>query len=201
MKPDIIFGCETKISSSVTTSELLPPNFVTNSYRKDRTSRGGGVIIAIRDGLITNNVEVDVNSEQVWAKIELPGGKGVHIFSFYSPPDSSIAPLEDLERVVKTINPSSDQHVIVAGDLNCGYNCIVRPGAYDPQPNDKSYNLSLTNVQTNPTRKGRNLDIYLTSNPSLIKKVTLVPGMSDHEGMAIIDSDIKPKLNKANPEK
>ena len=182
---------------------------MTNSYHKDRTSRGEGVIIAIRDGLITNNVEVEVNSEQVWAKIELPGGKGVHICSFYSPPDSSIAPLEDLERVVKTINPFSDQHVIVAGDLNCGDidwdNYIVRPGAYDPQPNDKllevSYNLSLTNVQTNPTRKGRNLDIYLTSNPSLIKKVTLVPGMSDHEGMAIIDSDIKPKLNKANLEK
>ena len=30
-------------------------------------------------------------SEQVWAKIELPGGKGVHVCSFYRPPDSGIA--------------------------------------------------------------------------------------------------------------
>ena len=31
------------------------------------------------------------------------------------------------------------------------------------------------------------LDIYLTTNPSLVKNVAVVPGMSDHEGMAVID--------------
>ena len=46
-------------------------------------------------------------------------------------------------------------------------------------------NCSLTNVKQQATRRGRALDIYLTTNPFLVKSVTVVPGMSDHEGMAV----------------
>ena len=42
LQPDVIIGCETKITNNIFTSEIPPPQDVTNTYRKDRTSHGGG---------------------------------------------------------------------------------------------------------------------------------------------------------------
>ena len=51
------------------------------------------------------------------------------------------------------------------------------------------------------SRRGRALDIYLTTNPSLVKSVAVVPCMSDHEGMAVIDTDIRPIYSRPKPRK
>ena len=51
--------------------------YVANTYRKDRTSHG-----TIRDGHIANKVDiyVDTDSQQVWARVELPGeNKPLHV--------------------------------------------------------------------------------------------------------------------------
>ena len=45
------------------------------------------------------------------------------------------------------------------------------------------------------------LDIYLTTNPSLVKSVAVVPGMADHERMAAIDTDIRPTYSRPKPRK
>ena len=83
LQPDVIIGCETKITNNTFTSEVLPPQYVANTYRKDRTSHGGGgVLMAIRDGYVVNKVDIDTDSEQVWARVELPGEKPFHICSF-----------------------------------------------------------------------------------------------------------------------
>ena len=42
LQSDVIIGCETKITSNIFIPETLPPQYVANTYRKDRTSHGGG---------------------------------------------------------------------------------------------------------------------------------------------------------------
>ena len=72
------------------------------------------------------------------------------------------------------------QNVVIAGDFNCcdvdRDSSTVKPDAYDRAPNQKlldlANNCSLTNVQQQATRRGRALDIYLTTNPSLVKSQT-----------------------------
>ena len=117
-------------------------------------------------------------------------------------------PLCDLENFIEKITQPG-QNVVIAGDFNCGDvdwdSSTVKPDAYDRAPNQKlldlANNCSLTNVQQQATRRGRSLDIYLTTNPSLVKTVAVVPGISDHEGMAVIDTDIRPIYSRPKPRK
>ena len=206
LRPDIIIGCETKLSSSVSNSELLPPQYITNTYRQDRASGGGGVIVAIKDGFVTNRIDINVESEQVWVKVQLPKGKSPLICSFYRPPSSGVAPLHDLQNSLDQIK-SKNSSVIIAGDFNCGDIDwplgLVKPGASERAANSRLIDLisenSLTDVQTNPTRQGRVLDICLTNNTSLIKSVSVIPGLSDHDGMFVVDSEISPVFNRPMP--
>ena len=117
-------------------------------------------------------------------------------------------PLCSLENSFEKITQPG-QNLVISGDFNCGDvdwdSSTVKPDAYDCAPNQKlldiANNCSLTNVQQQATRRSRALDIYLTTNPSLVKSVTVVPGMSDHEDMAVIDTDIRPTYSRPKPRK
>ena len=57
--------------TKVSASELLLAYY--KGFWKDRTSAGGGVIIAIRDNLVAEDVDmVEVSTEVIWVKIILP---------------------------------------------------------------------------------------------------------------------------------
>ena len=47
LQPQIVAIQETKIDSSISTSELFPETCPYNVYRKDRNSKGGGVMLLI----------------------------------------------------------------------------------------------------------------------------------------------------------
>ena len=57
----------------------------------------------------------------------------------------------------------------------------------------------LTNVQRQPTRNGKAVEVFLTNNASLVMNVSIFPGVSDHEGMAVINMDLKPMYTKPKP--
>ena len=41
----------------------------------------------------------------------------------------------------------------------------------------------------------------MTNNISLIKSVSVIPGLSDHDGMFVVDSEINPVFNRPEPRK
>ena len=57
------------------------------------------------------------------------------------------------------------------------------------------YDFNLNQVVEVPTRLGNTLDLFLTSNPSLVNRVITLPGLSDHEAV-LADVSITPKLGK-----
>ncbi|KAK3105360.1 hypothetical protein FSP39_023412, partial [Pinctada imbricata] len=70
-RPDVIIGTETWLSSDMASSEFVPSEY--QVYRRDRpTDPHGGVLIAIKDNLVSSAVHSSQLAEVVSAKIELP---------------------------------------------------------------------------------------------------------------------------------
>ena len=69
-QPQIVAIQETKIDSSISTSELFPESCPYNVYRKDRTLDGGGVMLLIHKDISHMPItELENDSESVWVKV------------------------------------------------------------------------------------------------------------------------------------
>jgi len=86
-----------------------------------------------------------------------------------------------------------------------GDNNSFTPGGRYPAVSKKLLKINadfgLEQVVSEPTR-GRNiLDLFLTTNSTLIEKSTTVPGISDHDRIPVIIINCKPKTNRVKPRK
>ena len=61
--------------------------------------------------------------------------------------------------------------------------------------------FNLDQMVTEPTGEDRILDLFLTNNPSLVQKSAVIPGISDLDGIPMIDMLTHPKLIKTKPKK
>ncbi len=206
-KPDSIIFTETKIDSSVNTSELLPPNY--KAFRKDRKMGGGGVMIAIKSHYSAEEIPVDASCETVWVKIPLQQNT-LYTGAFYRQPNNKTEQVEELDKAMKQLAPSFGKNstVILGGDFNVGdvnWDDHVIPSeskqkAVSSLVMDVLGEHHLTQQQLSPSRENRVLDLFCTNKPTLTKHVSVIPGISDH-GIVVADSDIKPQHNKKPPRK
>ena len=60
---------------------------------------------------------------------------------------------------------------------------------------------NLSQLQREATREGSVLDLFITNRPVLVKHISTVPGVSDHDGTIIADSDVIRVYNKREPRK
>ena len=98
--------------------------------------------------------------------------------------------------------------VILGGDFNCPdinwENNSVSPSANDHEIQQAVIDITtsnlLTQIHDQPTRGPNILDIIFTSNASLVKSSSSIPGISDHY-MVVADFDIKPHTTKQKPRK
>ena len=61
---------ETKIDSSIATSELFPESCSYNVYRKDRNRHGGGVMLLVHNDISHMPItELENTSESIWVKV------------------------------------------------------------------------------------------------------------------------------------
>ena len=90
------------------------------------------------------------------------------------------------------------------GDINWESNSFKPGGKYPTlckQLLDIADEFSLHQLVNEPTRKDRILDLFFTSNSSLVNQVMVTPGISDHDGIPLVDMSTKPKLGKQKPRK
>ena len=125
LQPQIVAIQETKIDSSISTSELFSESCPYNVYRKDRTLDGGGVMLLIHKDishmLIT---EQENDSQSVWVKVF--ANKTSHfVASLYHPPggdleklDSQLKSLESqLEKIKDIHKGNKPPSVNILGDF------------------------------------------------------------------------------------
>ena len=115
-QPQIVAIQETKIDSSISTSELFPESCPYNVYRKDRTLDGGGVMFLIHKDISHMPItELENDSESIWVKVF--ANKTSHfVASWYRRPGGDLEKLasqlkslkKSLKRLriyIKAINP------------------------------------------------------------------------------------------------
>ena len=199
-KPDIVCGTESWLTKEVRSSEVFPSDF--QVFRKDRDSIGGGVFILVKNNLVA--VELDDHQpscEIIWIKLKLRKAKEMFISCFYMP-HRDINTLIEFEKSVQHLNQKGSRNIIICGDFNCpdinweyGYTCNQ---AHNKNVQDKLIEISVENsliqLQEEPTRQNNILDLIFVTNSSLIKNVTTIPGLSDHNAV-IMDSYIKPSFS------
>ena len=88
-QPHVVAIQETKIDSSIATSELFPETFPYSVYRKDRNIHGGGVMLLVHKGISLMPItKLENDSESIWVKVF--ANKTSHfVESWYRPPGST----------------------------------------------------------------------------------------------------------------
>ncbi len=170
-------------------------------------------MIAIKSCYHAVQIELeDVQAETVWASISLKDHKKLIIGAFYRQPDHRVVQLEQLEKGLTQIrhklrnNP--DCTMILAGDFNAG-GIDWETGCVDPTSDKKAVNekvlqilsgFDLVQMQREPTRENRILDLFCLNKPGLLKATHVLPGISDHR-IILADCDLKPVIHKKPPRK
>ena len=85
---DVVIGTETWLKPEIQNSELLLSDY--DIFRKDRPSRGGGVLIAVKKNLCAEAVSFPSESESVFCKLNIKGKKPIILGSVYRPTDNDI---------------------------------------------------------------------------------------------------------------
>ena len=130
--------------------------------------------------------------------------------SFYRSPSSHLDKLEQLDNSLQQITANSGSntpHIILGGDFNLPSidwenGEINQTPQYGRTINEKmleitsEYNLEQTVKEQ--TRSGNILDLVFTTNPGLIDKIEIHPGMSDHQ-VVITDINTRAKVCKKKP--
>ena len=116
-------------------------------------------------------------------------------------PKRSHKDLAGLHKTLQSITETQARRlVILAGDFNCPDidwdTASVAPNAPDRQTQqeliDVSTSAQLSQVHHQATREENILDLVFTTNPSLSKSSSSIPGISDHQAV-VTDFDTKPQ--------
>ena len=88
-QPHVVAIQETKIDSSIATSELFPETCPYSVYRKDRNIHGGGVMLLVHKDISHMPItELENDSESIWVKVF--ANKTSHfVANWYQPPSST----------------------------------------------------------------------------------------------------------------
>ena len=135
--------------------------------------------------------------------------KRVLIGSYYCPPSSDRDYLINLRDSLDKIQNPTSYNIWIGGDFNLGdivwENQSVNAGAPKLTLCRDLINLSndfgLDQFVTEPTCGKRILDLFFTTNPTLVTKSVVLPGISDHNGIPKIEINCKTTSTKQKPRK
>jgi len=205
---DIIIGTETWLRPDIKSAEIFPATY--SIYRKDRKDGYGGVLLAVKEDIISEELKMERDIEAVFAKLSIPGIRTwLIVGSLYRPPSSDINYMESLcEEVINQANKHRSSILWMGGDLNLP-DINWRSEAVIGNRNASAINAkflemirdcNLEQMVDYPTRLDVTLDLFLTNGPTLINRSQPLPGISDHDDV-LIDSSLKPTRNKPTSRK
>ena len=212
-KPDIIVGTESWLSPDICNSEVYPPGYV--AFRADRKSkavRSGGVFILVRDNLrVTEQPEFKADCELIWVKLEVTGSHPLYIGAYYKPHEDDLTSLTELRKSIEQVGKKNGNNWLL-GDFNLPGltwtdNIPLLKSTLSSKPVyeyflDLINDFGLCQMVTEPTRHSpdNTLDLFLTSNATLIQRVDILPGLGDHD-VVLAEGLIKPVFQKQKPRK
>ncbi len=189
--PDIIFGTETWLTSSILTSELNLNDY--DIYRRDREIKGGGgIFIGIKKKFKSVLICNGKLSESIFVKIPVFKKPPVIVSCIYRAPDLSLDQCQNFcDEVTEVKNKFKKSDFWLAGDFNLpdiDWNSFSITGNNYSRPINQLFldlicDLGLSQTVDRPTRGNNTLDLYFTNNLDLHQKSQVIPGVSDHEAV------------------
>ena len=190
IRPDIIIGTESWLTSDHTDAEMFPSGF--NIFRKDRTGKkGGGVFIAVLSELSSFlEPELATDCEILWVRIKEKGRRSILVSSFYHPHTHMQDSIKNFLESARRATTHQNATIIIGGDFNLPAwdwkTGLLKPTSL---PNihrefkDGIDGMGLVQMVQEETRGPNILDLYLTNQPSLVARVETTPGLSDHSAV------------------
>ena len=143
----------------------------------------------------------------------MKGSPDLYVGSFYKPPKQTEDEcLIHLEKSIHRIRQSENSHLWLGGDFNLGGidwdTYSTKPKAQNTKQCKQLLDICQDNyieqVVTSPTHitttSQSTLDLFFTSNSSLVNKTEIIPGISDHE-IVYVESSLKSREVKKPPRK
>ena len=181
-------------------------------FRQDRTGNiGRGVLILVKNDIIASEQkQFQTDCEILWVKIELVGARPLHIAAYYQPKENDSYSADEFTKSLEKVSKEKGD-IWVLGDLNYPKMDwdkddvpFIKTGCAHTRLNDSFIetmsDFNLSQMVRDPTRQGNILDLFLTTNHTLVSSVNVIPGLSDHN---IVKSlvDTKPASTKKAPRK
>ena len=166
---DLIALTETWLKSYIYNNELIPTNYAI--YRNDRTSRGGGVMLAINNNISSSLVHSPTHLELL--TVTLNYTKVITICLLYIPPNPDPKYISDLTEYLNSLRHT--ENLIILGDLNLpdvNWDSFSGMSFISSSLCEEFFNLNFCQLVTEPTHnRGNLLDVILTNASELIDKV------------------------------
>ena len=179
---DVIALTEVWLSDCIPDCEIPLKQY--QIFRKDRSSRGGGVLLLVHEKwTCVRRHDLEDTNEAIWVQITTNVCKFL-VCCFYSPPKEGLSPIEKLFETVFTI--TKHHPVIITGDFNLHIQWQTPTIGVCSDSSDRWFydhfvsGLGLKQFVTFPTRRNNTLDYILSS----FDNVRALPGdnfiNSDH---------------------
>ena len=173
------------LSENVLDHEIIPTGYTI--YRKDRSSRGGGVMLAVKNSIPSHALDTPTELETLC--VQIGSDDSVTLCLVYIPPSSSELYIQSLCDYINTTVSHSSTKCILLGDFNFPtINWDILHGE-TPMSNffcDLVFNLNLIQIINEPTHIHSNiLDLILTTDDDIITSLSVhsnifLPIISDH---------------------
>ena len=149
--------------------------------------------------------DLDTDAELIWAKIKAKNNPDLYICSFHRPPTDETG-LTHLRHSISRISQNRKHNIWIAGDFNCpkiNWTSLTCPENDKTSTNllDLTKDFHLHQSVREPTRGKNILELFLTTNPSLIESTHSIPGISDHDSIPLLNININLPRNIPPPYK
>ena len=132
----------------------------------------------------------------------------LYVVAYYRPPKDTSSALDSLDQALEELQTLVDKNpracLIVGGDFNAPgidwtTNTVKPEGPLKGMCSRLIDILALNQLQQmvhEATRLKSILDLFCTNKPGLVKNVSVIPGISDHDWVIIVDTALKATINK-----
>ena len=201
----IVGVSETWLTSSIWDNEILPHGFTI--YRNDQQTRGGGVLIAVKNSIPSELLTTPGNIEAIAIRIHL-----VHpivVCCLYIPPNLSMNDYSEYFQYLSDLANNQDP-VIAMGDFNLpdiNWATLTGSTAISNAFCDLVFELNFAQLVLQSTHShGNILDLVLTNKEELISSLTVqsqppLPVDTDHYIISFNILLSKSSNNLKNPER
>ena len=211
LQPDFFLAVESKLDNSVFDAEFLPPPYRDfPPARKDRKRGGGGVFIAVREGVVAEHLtEFDTSCEISWVKIQLQNNNYMIVGVYYRPPNASVDSLHELRNSISKVKDKYPRaKIFLGGDFNlpginwesCSHIPLKSHKAECEYLLKTAADFHLEQLNVHPTRKDNILELIFTSCPETVLSCETGPGISDHDHILISRVKLRAAQNKKTAE-